>query len=475
MHPSPIWRGATSPGVDVAYHLIERTTSGIVGHMTPEGPIRMKTLHTLMTVLAVGVPGGVCDTQAQGAPPVAIETVPVGNPGNAGDPQQFQGIFGAVDYVFAIGKYEVTAGQYTAFLNAVAATDTYGLYNVNMWAHETGCKIERTGSPGSYTYSVAPDWANRPVNYISWGDAARFANWLHNGQPSGAPDLTTTEDGSYFLNGMQMDKELEDVVREPDATWVIPTENEWYKAAYHKNDGVTGNYWNLPTRATNFVSNDLIDPDPGNNATFYDGVVFPDPAGYTLGSPYYRTEVGAHENSESAYGTFDQGGNVMEFNETVPENDIRGMRGGSWFQGLGSLLKESRPVDMHSSDEFRDLGFRVATLAGTEDVMNLRGFDPVATHFEWDPMPGGSGTTYDLVRGNLANLSGNASAVDLGPLTCIEDDSTDESSQGSPDSGIPAPNTAFLYVVRFQEGSVLGPWGFGSGGGERTGAGGCAP
>jgi formylglycine-generating enzyme len=189
----------------------------------------MKTLHILMTVLAAGVLSGVCVTQAQGAPGLVIETVTVGNPGNTGQTQQFQGIFGAVDYVYSIGKYEVTAGQYAAFLNAVAATDPYALYHVNMWTHAEGCKIERTGSPGSYTYSVAPDWANRPVNFVTWDDAARFANWLHNRQPTGAQDLTTTEDGSYLLDGKTSDFELEHVVRKPDATWVIPTENEWYK------------------------------------------------------------------------------------------------------------------------------------------------------------------------------------------------------------------------------------------------------
>ena len=31
----------------------------------------------------------------------------------------------------------------------------------------------------------AADWANRPVNYVNFWDAARFANWLHNGQPVG--------------------------------------------------------------------------------------------------------------------------------------------------------------------------------------------------------------------------------------------------------------------------------------------------
>jgi formylglycine-generating enzyme required for sulfatase activity len=312
----------------------------------------MKTTPILITVLMAGA----WTAQAQAALAVVIDTVTVGNAGNAGDPIEFQGTFGAVDHVFAIAKYEVTAGQYAAFLAAVAATDPYSLYDTRMWTHAEGCKIERTGSSGSYAYSVAPDWANRPVNFISWGDAARFANWLHNGQPADAADLTTTEDGSYFLDGKQSDFELESVQREPDATWVIPTENEWYKAAYHKNDGVTGNYWNYPTGENAGVSNDLIDPDPGNNATFRAFA-----GDFTIGPPYYRTEAGAHENSASAYGAYDLGGNVQEFNETVPETDIRGIRGGSWFWG-NVLGKWDRPIDMHSSDQFSDLGFRVATL-----------------------------------------------------------------------------------------------------------------
>ena len=96
--------------------------------------------------------------------------------------------YGAVHYAYNIGTYEVTAGQYCEFLNAVAATDSHELYNSNMWSNTYGCKIQRSGSLGSYTYSVDVNWANRPVNYVSWGDAARFANWLHNGQPTGPQD-----------------------------------------------------------------------------------------------------------------------------------------------------------------------------------------------------------------------------------------------------------------------------------------------
>jgi formylglycine-generating enzyme required for sulfatase activity len=284
----------------------------------------------------------------------------IGNPGElsgksapgGGGPDR---ISGAVDYVYSIGTYEVTAGQYTEFLNAVADRDTYGLYNTSMadpafasW----GCNIQRTGSSGSYMYSVASDWANRPVNWVSWGDAARFSNWLANGQPTGAQGPATTEDGSYLLSGAMNDTELMAITRKPDATWVIPTEDEWYKAAYHKNDGATGNYFDYPTSSDNRPSHYLIDPDPGNNATFWDN-------GYTIGNPYYRTEVGAHENSNSPYGTFDQGGNVWEWNETVIDS-YRGLRGGS-FHNYGDDLRASfRYTNEDPSSEIFNVGFRVS-------------------------------------------------------------------------------------------------------------------
>jgi len=59
---------------------------------------------------------------------VTIDMVTVGDPSNAADTTGY----GAVAYEYQIGKYHVTIGQYTAFLNAVAVTDTYSLYNANM-------------------------------------------------------------------------------------------------------------------------------------------------------------------------------------------------------------------------------------------------------------------------------------------------------------------------------------------------------
>jgi formylglycine-generating enzyme required for sulfatase activity len=130
----------------------------------------MKIVRTLVAVLVVGASGGVFATQGQ-AQPVVIETVIVDNPGNPGEqsrlPNSDPTFYGAVAHTFWMGRFEVTTGQYTAFLNAVAATDTHGLYNTFMDydadPSREGCNIRRSGSPGSFAYSVAADWADRPA------------------------------------------------------------------------------------------------------------------------------------------------------------------------------------------------------------------------------------------------------------------------------------------------------------------------
>ena len=220
-----------------------------------------------------------------------MDWVAVGNAGNAADSTGY----GGVPYRYRISTYEVTAGQYTEFLNAVAATDTYGLYNASMWSDTQGCKIQRSGSSGSYSYSVAADRADRPVNYVSWYDTLRFSNWLHNGQPAGFQNASTTEDGAYDMSLGSS------VVRKAGAQVWLPSEDEWYKAAYHKNDGVTDNYFDYPTSSDSAPGRDTSETtNPGNNANFYD-------SGYAIGSPYYRTVVGEFELSDSPYGTFDMG------------------------------------------------------------------------------------------------------------------------------------------------------------------------
>jgi len=190
------------------------------------------------------------------------------------------------------------------------------------------------------------DWADRPVNYVSWGDAARFTNWLHNGQPSGLQGPGTTEDGSYLLNGATTDEELLAVTRGSDATWVLPTENEWHKAAYHKNDGDTGNYFEYPTSSDAPPTAEA--PAGGSNS-----------ANYLLAVTDF-TDAGAYTDSDSPYGTFDQGGNVGEWTESSV-GTARVYRGGSAFDVSAPLSASFQQIHDPSVEQ-GSIGFRVATV-----------------------------------------------------------------------------------------------------------------
>ncbi len=147
----------------------------------------MKKVFAVTAALALLCLGGIAQAN------ITIATVPVGNPGNAPDTRVMNDGttgYGSVAYNYNIGKYDVTAGRYTAFLNAVAATDTYACYNTTMagtnLAPTYGCGISRSGSSGSYVYSVADP--NLPVVDVTYWDACRFANWLDNGQPVGVQE-----------------------------------------------------------------------------------------------------------------------------------------------------------------------------------------------------------------------------------------------------------------------------------------------
>lgn len=109
---------------------------------------------------------------------VTIDWVTVGDTGNAADTTGY----GALANAYQIGKYEVTNAQYGAFLNAKGASNSNGIYNSNMASYG----ITQSGGSGSFTYNVSATLANRPVVYVSWYDAARFANWLVNGQGNGS-------------------------------------------------------------------------------------------------------------------------------------------------------------------------------------------------------------------------------------------------------------------------------------------------
>lgn len=239
---------------------------------------------------------------------ITIATVPVGNPGNAPDPTTGEG---EVDYSYNIGEYDVTSSQYTAFLNAVAATDTYGVYNSRMAGTTSGNPgIVQSGSPGSYTYSVAAGRGNYPVTQVTFWDTARFANWLDNGQPTGPEGPGTTETGAYTLTSTGIANNT--VTRNANATWAVESQNEWYKAAYY--DPANATYSLYPTQ-----SNTISTSQANYNGTD-------------------TTPVGSY-SYPSYYGTYDQGGDVADWNDTIINfyGSYRDTPGGSWSSSYFDL------------------------------------------------------------------------------------------------------------------------------------------
>lgn len=130
---------------------------------------------------------------------VVFQMTTIGNPGNEPDapwPDPEVKV-GAVSYVYQISTYEVTVAQYTEFLNAVAASDPYGLYHLEMSDPLMfgGAIINRSGESSSYTYTTVAGKENQPVRDVDFYDGLRLCNWLSNGQGSG-----DTETGSYTLS-----------------------------------------------------------------------------------------------------------------------------------------------------------------------------------------------------------------------------------------------------------------------------------
>lgn len=299
---------------------------------------------------------------------VDLEGMPmttIGNPRNKEDSRTGSG---SVNYTYNIGKYEVTIQQYANFLNAVASSDPYQLYNPSMATDLTVAGIARTGSSGSYRYRVVgpagsnPDGArsagNRPIAYVSWFDAARFANWMHNGRGAG-----DTEKGAYTLNGATTG---EAVPINSGARFHIPTTDEWYKAAYYSPmlNGGNGGYYVFATQhnATpgSVPGNNINKRHRANQANYFNNGFSVTQTTTPSASQNYLTDVGAFSKSASYYGTFDQAGNVYEWNDDQGSQSQQSLRGAYWVSNVADtsyLDAYILPPDYESSGS----GFRLAS------------------------------------------------------------------------------------------------------------------
>jgi len=282
---------------------------------------------------------------------VTIDYGTVGNPGNSANTNSW----GAVSNTFKISKYETTNQQYKDFLNAVdsAGTNPNGIYNSQMGADSLGGITFNAGaSPGS-KYAVkggtAPSGAaygTMPVVFTSWWSAARFVNWIENGQGSGG-----TETGAYTLANKTSGPI---VARNAGAKNFLPSRDEWYKSGFYNGSGYTTWQTNSNTQPTNTITNLTL-----ANAANY---------GFSSTPTTNPIAVGAYGNTTSAYGMYDMLGNVTEFTDTAGTGADAGrpqIFSGSWAVALADINKwnaTAAATFRNSTSATSQLGFRVAAV-----------------------------------------------------------------------------------------------------------------
>jgi hypothetical protein len=206
--------------------------------------------------------------------------------------------------------------------------------------------IDRSGTGTSvdpFIYTVSQESnSDQPMPWVTWYSAARFVNWLNNGATSSA----STETGAYNLNGATRGI----FTHTANAKFWLPTENEWYKAAYFDpqlNAGA-GGFWKIATGSNLYP--DAVDPSGWVNAANYNDFRAKDRK---------LTDVGAYTFSPSSNGTYDQAGNLWEFLEaSFQQNHI--VRGGSWSYGYTPIESTTRR-DYVADYLDDDTGFRIAT------------------------------------------------------------------------------------------------------------------
>ena len=331
----------------------------------------MKTKKNISTVVAALLAVAILSFAATAQAAIIIPTVFVGDAGNANDTvdgdnttggDQF---FGAVSYDYRIGTYEVTNDQYAAFLNATATTDSFGLYSASMSASMSASVlggIKQTGGSGSYVYTVKTvgggdtyEYGNLPVMFVSWYDGLRLSNWMTNGQGAGS-----TETGSYTITGGGVNS---GTVTVPDHStlaagstemWVLPDNDEWYKAAYYdpNKSGGAGYYLYATGTDTQPTTGPL--PDAGTNSVNAE-IANPEP---------FLSAVGAYANTMSPYGIFDGTGNAREITEFTNGFANIYLRSGGWPDAFSSasLTSAYNQHDIPTDFEGGDVGFRLALL-----------------------------------------------------------------------------------------------------------------
>jgi hypothetical protein len=269
------------------------------------------------------------DTFGIGANAFTIDFVTIGNPGNLDDAGAGGGIYsspyGGVSYTYRMGTFEISQ-------NAITTATASGLLNV----------------------TAGPWTGNQPATNMTWYEAAAFVNWLN---------TSSGHQAAYNLNGTATTLTLwssaeawqaggENLYRHRDAYYFLPSEDEWYKTAYHKNDGVTANYWDFATGSNNMPTE--VASGTGAGTAVY-ALVTSSPAAVN------------NNGGLSSYGTRGQNGNVFEWNESASDapNDAssenRTLRGGAFVES-GPGMRSSFRLSDDPAHSLNFIGFRVASV-----------------------------------------------------------------------------------------------------------------
>lgn len=273
--------------------------------------------------------GGVINFGSGGSQ-FGIEFVEIGSPGNAADPTGSPNPpMGAVGYIFSLGKFEVSRGM-IEMANAEAAL---GITMLDMTL-------------------LGGNGANRPATGISWFEAARFVNWLNTSQGfQAAYNFDGSGNFQLWASSEAWQLDGENLFRHKDAHYWLPSEDEWYKAAFY--DPVSAAYFEFPNGKN-------TPPAPVVSGTADDTAVY---THSEFQGPADVTQAGGL----SPFGIMGMGGNVAEWHETRfdplfgdPRN--RTIRGGFW-SNLSPSLSSSSSAFALPDFEASNVGFRVVSLS----------------------------------------------------------------------------------------------------------------
>jgi RHS repeat-associated protein len=308
-------------------------------------------LPSITTTYAYDKLGNLISSTLQG--PIDGGLVSIGNVGNADS--STSGV-GGVSYAYSMAAYETTNAQYVKFLNAVGASNPNGVYDSQMTSDANG-GIVQVGTAGQFTYQVKAGlspmnvpYANVPVTFVDWFDAARYVNWLHNGQQT---NPATLEYGSYTLNGATSGPLPS---RSTYASYVLPTVDEWAKAAFHTGGASSTAYMIWATNSNSQPTSNVSNTTLVNVANF----------GGTAGGISGLLPAGSYTNSRSTYGLYEMQGNVAEITETpnpASASQWTAMSGswGTSTSGLSNFSMAAPPaVFVGSTDATPRIGFRIA-------------------------------------------------------------------------------------------------------------------